>query len=735
MSVPGLQPLPDISVQTGTLRDGAEAMRTESRLADERYDEARDSWRKLREAYRHEGTQETVWAGLDLIEDPLGQWRSALSTAAQATETFADQVDTMLLTWTLLFSRIVPLELQRSAAIASNDPVEIAAATVAVNDYNTDVDELDREWTQAQTDLETALDAIVGGENDELPDSHEPVEVCRDWEGLKHDVGVATRKDDPAWITAEVQAMTTADAMHLDAMRFQVWVKTHPSEVREFLGSNDYIQWLDKNPDVAKTLVQNKLPDNPRKGSPEAAMAKFVDNPENFDPGSNRSHVAAVREQWDTLAPEDQAYLLLTYPNVFGNMNGVPMEQRAQTGALNVRGHLALVDDKIEAREKLTTWEERIPGYSEIDGGDWAHPKAYNPGYDDLEARTAAEDAWLLEGVELRQNQEGLTAAWQQYQSTSRSQDMGQPTSMYRTVFVDPTGNGQIVTMQGELYGNTRHINTFTPGTYTTMASTGDYNEALASMTGGSHDDTVNFYWADTEFPGQQDPRTGRNIGETVVTDNMTSRWSEAGAPRLAAFDQAVDLENGTATQTTIAHSAGAPLAGTAEQKDNGMTTDKFLYLAPAGSGHNVGSPEDTVNPDADRAVVQTREDMIRGSQIFGGSFHGPGPFRGADPTTHMNAVRLETGYTGDSSPQRPVRVGDRANGGHSALWEPNSTSRANIEAFIYGQDLVPELPNTVDSSTHPHRPHVLDGLEANPHITTHHGFDEFKRPYDEVIR
>ena len=58
MNVPGLMPLPDVTVDAASLRDGAHALRAEARRAEERYEEARDAWRQLREAYRHDGTEE-----------------------------------------------------------------------------------------------------------------------------------------------------------------------------------------------------------------------------------------------------------------------------------------------------------------------------------------------------------------------------------------------------------------------------------------------------------------------------------------------------------------------------------------------------------------------------------------------------------------------------------------------------------------------------------------------------
>lgn len=257
----------------------------------------------------------------------------------------------------------------------------------------------------------------------------------------------------------------------------------------------------------------------------------------------------------------------------------------------------------------------------------------------------------------------------------------------------------------------------------------GDWcNTDLDAMTGGSPDTTVAFYWAGTDFPGSYDPSTVKQVMTSVVTDNVTTRWSDMGAPRVAAFDQAVDLEMGHAEQTTLAHSAGNSITGAAEKPEHGMTTDKVGYLAPTGPGPGVDSPDDTVNPHAERAVVQTREDPIRYVQRYTARLHG------GDPAVRMGAVRLETGYTGDSTAENPVRVGERPNGGHSSLTEPGTISLANIRAFFFGEPVVEELPAVLDATTVPDRPRIIDGLEAHPEITTSDGFNDFKKPYSEVF-
>lgn len=732
MSVPSVAPLPDIHANTPGFRDGARTLREESGRLQEHLTDAYTAWGGLRSAYHHEGTQEEVWAGLDVLDDPVDAWKDVLNRAATALEDLARKCDGVIFRYRSLEILRPGVETDRATALASQDPDTIAAATHRIEYFNDEVAELATEWATVQSDFAARIRGLTGGEEEDMPVVPGEAGTQRvDWASLGTAVAVGLKADDPAWVAAE-RKQIARDIAGLDAAGFRAWVRENRGSAAVFLGSGEYIQWLNANPGVAQGLVEHTFAEQPVKDSPEAALARFVNNPENFNPASNRADVRAVRTEWDRLSLEEQVYLLFTYPDIFGNMNGVPMEQRAQIGALNVRGHLAQVETDLEVRKHQDTWEERIPGYDDLHGGKWSHPKAYVPSYDDGNARRNAEEKWLLENVQLEQNQAGLRDGWFQYvDSGSASASSGR----YRTVYVNPNGGGQTVTMQGSFGLGTEHVNTFIPGTYTTMASTARYNTALQTMTGGPRDDTVNFYWAGTDFPGSYDPHTGDQIGYSVATDNLTSHWSETGAPRLGAFDQATDLEEDTAVQTTIVHSAGAPLGGTAERTDNGMTTDKFLYLAPAGTGHNVGSPQDTVNPDADRAVIQTREDPIWVSQAFGGGFHGRNTFTGGDPSMRMNAARLESGLASGFPPQNPVRVGDGEAGGHSGLWEPGTTSRDNIEAFIYGGNLVPELPAEIDPMSPPQYPRMIDGLDAHPEITTNDDFIPYKKPYNEVIR
>ncbi|MDO5633492.1 MAG: hypothetical protein Q4G34_01275 [Micrococcus sp.] len=716
-------------MNTAGLREGARALRDSSSRVREALSDAHGSWAGLQSAYRHDGTQDRVREGLDVLNDPVADWGDALVRCADRLADFAGECDVLLFRRGSLEMRRSAVEAQRAAAIASEDPATIAAATSSVQQFNGEVSDLTTVWQQTDAACAADIAGIAGGEYDALPPPGGEGGTSIDWSGLGQRIALVLRSNGPAFRQAEAAAVL-AEVEDLSASAFVTWVRANPGHAAVFLESSALIDWLRERPDVAQALVDRSFPASPRPGTPEAAMARFVHTTEGADPATDRGTVVAVREQWDLLDAREQTYLLFAYPNVFGNMNGVPLDQRGQMGAVNVRGHLENVNERQREREGQATWEERIPGYDDMVGLEWAHPKGHVPSYGTALARQQAEDAWLMEGVELGQNSKGLTLAWQQYVSPTDSVRTDEPS--YRTLFVDTSGRGQVVSMQGAFFRKTTNVNTFTPGAYTTMADVQNYNRALHRMTGEPRNDTVNIYWAGTDFPGSFDSQTGEQLALSVVTDNMTSRYNTAGAARLATFDQAVDLEAGEATQTTIAHSAGAALAGTAERHDFGMTTDKFLYLAPGGNGYQVGSPQDTVNPDADRAVLQTREDPIKFAQRAGGGFHGGSVWAGGDPVRTMGAKALETGMTSDPATGDSVRVGDLPHGGHSALWEPRSTSRAQIEAFIYGGDVIAELPDEVRFGGS--RGYLIDGLAANPELRNWDDFDEYKRPYSEVF-
>ncbi|MFP3467709.1 hypothetical protein, partial [Leifsonia sp. SIMBA_070] len=77
------------------------------------------------------------------------------------------------------------------------------------------------------------------------------------------------------------------------------------------------------------------------------------------------------------------------------------------------------------------------------------------------------------------------------------------------------------------------------PGSGSNLGELHSYSNRFAAIYGDTSGDKVGFYWQGTGIP------------QDVVWDNRNSDFNETGAPRLAAFDFAVDLEIPADARTT----------------------------------------------------------------------------------------------------------------------------------------------------------------------------------------
>lgn len=66
------------------------------------------------------------------------------------------------------------------------------------------------------------------------------------------------------------------------------------------------------------------------------------------DPRHSRQGVDEVAGAWESLSAADRQRLLLTYPYVFGNLNGVSIEERAIVNEITVAGLRHKVEDQLE---------------------------------------------------------------------------------------------------------------------------------------------------------------------------------------------------------------------------------------------------------------------------------------------------------------------------------------------------------------------------------------------------
>ncbi|WIK81647.1 hypothetical protein [Micrococcus lylae] len=420
-------------------------------------------------------------------------------------------------------------------------------------------------------------------------------------------------------------------------------------------------RWLTENPDLAEKLVDNRLPEHPAPGSPEARMKQAI---EAHDPHHLRQGVDEVAGAWESLLAADRQRLLLTYPYVFGNLNGVSIEERAIVNEITVAGLRHKVEDQLEPYKHEPSWSELYPG----------------PG--NVHKLQSHKSEWHTERLRLEAQKDGLDDAWRAYQNDrDRYADDRRTTGdEYRVLSASLEGEGQISTIRGRLSAETKNVVAFTPGTHTDMGSVGNYNEVVNAM-GQGRPDTVEIYWADGQFPGKTDPHTGEDTFGSLISDNATPDFAERDAASQSAFDRAIDREAVNATQTWVAHSAGASKQGTAERE--GLTADKVLYMAPAGTGHDVASTADVASPHAHRAMIQSRTDKIAIAQDLGGGANGGGLFTGGHPDRLMGAVRLEAGLMEDGR-----RVQYQETWGHNAVLAKESTAVKNATAFIYGEDV-----------------------------------------------
>lgn len=431
------------------------------------------------------------------------------------------------------------------------------------------------------------------------------------------------------------------------------------------LSTEELRTWAVANPEAAAVLANNELTAGPTPGSAEAIMWEVVQNNDELTPEG----IDGIRNAWLGLDSTDQERLFMLYPGQFGSLNGVPMAARASANIITVAGFREIVRIK---RQKLGDKpvrddysRERPSGRGSILGdqgtGEFINDVA----------------AWNAESKRLDSMTQGLDFA-----TENGSQ----------IVLLSLKGDGRVVSMQGTPTSSTSNVSTLVPGTGADLSQLDSYTERLDAINGVADPEAVSFYWQGADLPDE-------------ILDNATSKYNEDGGERLAAFDYAVDAEvPRSARSTYVGYSAGGSMLGTAERE--GLTSSNIVYVAPAGTGHDVGSPEDTANnSEAHRYWAQTRDDPIHHAQDWGGGYHGSSFWSGSQPDHQMGAIRLESGF---ENPKNP----DSIMNGHTDYFGKKSTAAANIRSVIEGGDvsLYVEDQRGAGPGGHPYSP-----LEEHP--------------------
>lgn len=199
-----------------------------------------------------------------------------------------------------------------------------------------------------------------------------------------------------------------------------------------------------------------------------------------------------------------------------------------------------------------------------------------------------------------------------------------------RILAFDPA-RASLVELNGDL-STARGVAVLVPGVNTTIDGSAA-NTATArrfvSATGG---EVAVITYLGGPFPQVHDPAE-------VFLNAADAGYALDMAPRLVAFSEDVDRVVGDGVPVTvIGHSYGGSIVGTAEVL--GLTSDRTMFLAAAGSGVGVDDPGDwhNRNPDVIRFSMTAPGDFI---ELVQGIPAGP---HGADPDEMPGVIRLCTG-------------------------------------------------------------------------------------------
>jgi hypothetical protein len=234
-----------------------------------------------------------------------------------------------------------------------------------------------------------------------------------------------------------------------------------------------------------------------------------------------------------------------------------------------------------------------------------------------------------------------------------------------RQILAFDPARSSLVELNGDL--TTAHsVAVLVPGVNTTIEGSAATTATARRFVSGSRGDAAVITYLGGPFPQVHDP-------VAALLEAADPRSALDMAPRLVAFSEDVDRTVPPGVPVTmIGHSYGGSIVGTAEAL--GLTSDRTLFLAAAGSGVGVDDPSDwhNRNPDVLRFSMTAPGDFIEAVQGIPGGPHG------ADPDEMPGVIRLTTGRYDDG---RPVAGWDA----HSGMLNRPSDSWRTVLAVITG--------------------------------------------------
>lgn len=532
------------------------------------------------------------------------------------------------------FEAVTALEQRRTDLVEERSSLAARQRTLAAEaaSYTEDEEPALRERSQA---LQVAIDAFV--------------QRATAWQS---DV---TRAED-ALLTVLQGSDTVAEAEAYAAQRSASLGAVVDDLVREGVlpaGAGDMTteelrDWLVGHPEAAAALMDRRP--GAGQGGPVAELAALIGPAMTTPEGAADLHEdrrQEARALFESLSAQDAALLAMLYPGVVGTLNGVPFTHRADANTV------AVVDALADERAHLVDLEERHERHQ----GDWDFLGRNNDDLegpiDDARARIELYESILSEGRQI--------------------------------LYFDPSGDGAIAELHGEIGTGTRHVGVSVPGTTAELAGYQGVADRSNSFVNARPDgDLAMISWMGGDLP------------DTVVQDAPFASYARDLGPRLADFSHDVRLEidhsaaaDHDPSTTYLGHSYGGAVVGTSEL--SGLDADRVLHVESAGVGHDVHSPADlpASQNGVDRYSMTAPGDPIahvQGTQgtaewWLEGPWGTPDIGHGADPDDFGDTVRLHTGDTEDGV---PITGGDA----HSGVFAPGSDSWRNMLAVLTGGEV-----------------------------------------------
>ncbi|AQA04962.1 alpha/beta hydrolase [Mycobacterium sp. MS1601] len=349
-----------------------------------------------------------------------------------------------------------------------------------------------------------------------------------------------------------------------------------------------------------------------------------------------------IAEQVASMSPEQRRQLVDAVALEVGNTDGVPWELRMEANRVNIA-------DAILAQRRVVD----LPEEDKV-----ARMFSAGLGLD----TGSAERVWLAAHTDpvvraaiVATHDREANARLDFYESLLAGDRQIIGFDPQRSSFIELLGDLDTASSVGVLI----------PGLNTTIEGSASDTETARRFVTAGHGDIAMLTYLGGPFP------TGQLAAGVVDAGKPT--YALEMAPRLAAFSEDVARTVGPGVAVTyIGHSYGGSILGTAEQL--GLTADRTMYVAAAGSGVGVDDPSDwhNRNPDIQRFSMTAPGDWIEIVQGLPLSPHG------ADPDTMAGVVRLDTGNRLDGSPM----AGPTA---HSDVINEPSDAWHNILAVITG--------------------------------------------------